>query len=421
MKWNKATYYTPILIFIFLFSSLNYGEVNIYGYFSLYYEKVGTMRNANGKIDKEAKADPGEFDYANFIVMLQSNITDKIRAFASLKGPGGIGLQTYWGEYAFQDYLKLRIGKIYRPFGLFNELLDAVPTYLGMEPPELFDKDHLMLPRDGKIMLHGGVNIKNDYLRFAYMLDSDENMLSDNQEKMTLSHSWDINYNFRDIITIGHSGFIANEQNGSSLLGDLQSGGQSGSPRSGVLPWMANDKYSVLGAYLKFKLKGFTIKTAFWAGNHDATRDPDAVQTVYANNSLNGAQLKNFFGDSSYSTNPNSPAVLDDVKTKADFTVMTFFARLGYTILLPNGLQFTPYFFWDFYSNPETIANKKYGGDSEAGVADDGKFHKPTWGITFKPTPYMAVKVDGSSHIQKIDGETQHYNEMRVDLSFFFR
>ena len=41
----------------------------------------------------------------------------------------------------FSDHFKLRTGKIYRPFGQFNELLDAVPTYLGMEPPELFDKD----------------------------------------------------------------------------------------------------------------------------------------------------------------------------------------------------------------------------------------------------------------------------------------
>jgi hypothetical protein len=35
--------------------------------------------------------------------------------------------------------LNLRPGKIYRQFGLCDEILDAVPAYYGIEPPELFD------------------------------------------------------------------------------------------------------------------------------------------------------------------------------------------------------------------------------------------------------------------------------------------
>ena len=30
---------------------------------------------------------------------------------------------------------------------------------------------------------------------------------------------------------------------------------------------------------------------------------------------------------------------------------------------------------WDRYGNPETIATKDFGGDNEAGVADDGVFN----------------------------------------------
>ena len=138
-------------------------EVNLYGYFSLYYENVGAYSNQ----PSDDKGDPPAFDYANLIVMINSQITDHIRGFISLKGASDFDVSTYWGEYEFQPWLKLRTGKLYRPFGLYNELLDAVPTYLGMEPPELFDKDHLMLPRYGKIMLHGGASIGPDFLKYA--------------------------------------------------------------------------------------------------------------------------------------------------------------------------------------------------------------------------------------------------------------
>jgi hypothetical protein len=256
--------------------------------------------------------------------------------------------------------------------------------------------------------------VKNDYVRYAYMLDSDENMLSNTADNdVTLSHSWDLNYTFRDIVTIGHSGFFANEKNGSNLLGDLQGGDEPGSPSSGVLPWMASDQYVVVGGYCKVYVKGITFEGAYWHAVHDAVRDPDAVMAVYENASLNAAQLDNFF-------NSATPS-LDAVVTKADFSVQTFYIRLGYTIQMPREMQLTPYFFWDYYSNPETIAQKRWGGDNEAGVADDGVFNKPTWGISFKPKPFIALKIDGSSHLQDINGEATRNSELRMDLSFFFK
>jgi len=360
------------------------------------------------------KGDPGEFDYANLNVMVDSRISDNVRAYINLRGTDDIEVRNYWGEYIFSDRLKVRVGKIYRPFGEFNEKLDAIPTYLGMEPPELFDKDHLMLPRLGKIMVHGGVSVGPNFLKYAYMLDSDENMLSSNNEELSLSHSWDLRMSFlNDKLEIGHSGFLANEVNGSATaLG-------SGSPHTGVLPWMAEDKYNVLGAYFIARMQGFTLKGAYWTSNHNAVRDPELIETLYHNTSLNAAQLENFYG-SNYS---GSYAAEDVVKT-ADFTVSTYYLRLGYTI--PTGIipfvkaEITPYAFLDYYSNPETIASKTWGGDNEAGVADDGKFTKPTIGVAIRPNPFMAIKIDGSSHNYKAGGEDVSYREFRMDVSFLF-
>lgn len=398
-----------------------YSEVNIYGYLSLYYENVGP----DSRAPDNDKGDPPVFDYANLVFMLNAQVTDHIRAFVSLKGAEGIDVSTYWGEYAFKQYLKLRVGKMYRPFDLYNELLDAVPTYLGMEPPELFDGDHLMLPRYGKIMLHGGVSIGMDYLKYAYILDSDETMQASNNDETTLSHGWDINYNIRDMVTIGHSGYIANEQNGSSTeIGN-------GSPNTGMLPWMVSDKYNVFGGYAKFKKFGITIEGAYYTSHHNAVRDRQSVATLYGNqrSSLNEAQLENFFGEGDYAKTALDPTVSADVITKADYTVWTYYIRLGYTISrgvikapVLDKLEFTPYAFLDGYSNPETIASKDWGGDNEAGWADDGFFMKPTLGICIKPSPFLALKLDGSSHIQTVGGEENvHYEEFRIDLSYFFK
>jgi len=405
---NFAIIFTILLIFAS--GSILAQTTKIYGNFSLHYENVGAMSNTPAG----DKGSPGEFDYAHFYIMMQSDVSDKVRAYINLTGVGSMKVQSYWGEYIFSNWLRLRVGKIYRPFGQFNEILNAEPLYLGLEPPELFDKDHLMLPQTGKIMIHGGTNISNNFLKYSYMLDSDENMLSSNNEEMTLSHSWDINYSMmNDRIAIGHSGFIANEANGSATpIG-------TGSPRGGVLPWMNSDKYHALGAYFTANVGAFTFKGACWNASHNAVRNANAVDLIYKNTELNSAQIENFYGRN-YTGTGNA----EDVIRKVEYNVSTYYLRIGYTI--PNGKiplinsDVTLYAFWDFYSNPETIASKEWGGDNEAGIADDGKFHKPTIGVAIRPDDNLALKIDGSAHIQKIDGQWVNYKEIRFLLSFMF-
>ena len=409
MKVHKFAFIFTILLIVGSGSILAQ-TTRIYGNLSLYYENVGAMSNASAG----DKGSPGEFDYAHLHIMMQSDVSDKVRAYINLEGTDNIEVRNYWGEYIFSNWLRLRVGKIYRPFGQFNEILDAHPTYLGMEPPELFDEDHLMLPKTGKIMIHGGTGIGNNFLTYSYMLDSDENMLSSNNEETTLSHSWDINYSMmNDRIMIGHSGFLANEANGSATpIG-------TGSPSTGVLPWMSSDKYNVFGAYFTVNIGAFTFKGAYWAANHDAVRNASSVALVYSNTKLNSAQIENFYGKN-YAGTGNA----EDVIRKAKFNVSTYYLRVGYTI--PKGkipfinAEVTPYAFLDFYSNPETIASKDWGGDNEAGIADDGKFYKPTIGISIRPGDNLALKIDGSAHIQKIDGQWINYKELRIDLSFIF-
>jgi hypothetical protein len=346
--------------------------------------------------------------------MMQSFVSDNIRAYVNLGGTGTLEVRNYWGEYIFSDKLKVRTGKIYRRFGQFNELLDAVPSYLGMEPPELFDGDHLMLPRTGKIMVHGGTTVGENFLKYAYMLDSDENLTASNGDELTLSHTFDANITLlNDQLVVGSSAFFANEANGASV------GVGEGSPEAGVLPWMDGDNYNVLGAYFTAKIDRVTLKGAYYTSKHSAVRNQDAVATIYQNTTLNAAQIENFYG-----ANYTGDFRASDVIVDANYTVSAYYLRAGYTFPKESVpfefAEVTPYLFLDSYTNPETIASKTWGGDNEAGVADDGTFIKPTFGFAFRVSHNMVLKVDVSSHLQKNNGNTENYKEIRFDLSFMF-
>ena len=79
-----------------------------------------------------------------------------------------------------------------------------------------------------------------------------------------------------------------------------------------------------------------------------------------------------------------------------------------------------PYFQWDNYDNPETIENKSFGGDAEAGLTDDGQFQKSTVGIIYRPIPVLALKFDTSTHFQDFNGKSESFSEIRFDVSYIF-
>jgi hypothetical protein len=109
-----------------------------------------------------------------------------------------------------------------------------------------------------------------------------------------------------------------------------------------------------------------------------------------------------------------------NIKTEAEYAVSTGYLRLGYAFETRIG-EITPYAQIDFYKNEETIAAKSFGGDGEAGLADDGSFTKPTLGVVFRPDPAVALKIDGSTHIQTFNDETVQYPEVRASLSYYWQ
>ncbi|MFQ5570362.1 MAG: hypothetical protein ACE5G0_11845 [Rhodothermales bacterium] len=394
-----------VLLFVFIGTTPAFSQSNLdlYGYFSTRYEKVfGEPSLENGAIVREDA--PGEWSNPFLNVMLQHQLGDKFRVFVNLNGAGGeVAVRNFWGEYAIAPYFRVRIGRIYRKFGLYNELLDAVPTYYGIEPPELFDKDHLIVSRTSTVMVYGTFNAGPGQVEYSLATDNGEG----GPMEGVIPVGWDLKYRKGFAYTLGFSGYTS----GGETTSDVGVG--SGSPRTGVLPWMAGDKFSVIGAYGEAILGSVTLQGAFWYSNHNAERDPASVLAVIEGADPNAAQLRRFLH------NVDEPFTADNVNIDGDYSVKTWYLRAGYSFITEVG-EVAPYVQWDWYNNPETVGSKKWGGDNEAGVADDGIFNKATLGVVFRPIPNVAVKLDGSSHIYKLGGDTVQYPELRFDVSYVF-
>lgn len=379
---------------------------HLYGYFSNRLEKVYQEPGLDSGGSTVKESSPMEWSSPFFNIMVQQNLSSNFKAFANLSGADAeqVDVRNMWGEYNHSAALNVRVGKTYRKFGLYNEMLDAVPSYMGIEPPEMFDQDHLILSRTTNVMVHGSVPAGDNMLSYAITSDDGEGA----PREGTIPVGIDLNYTFRyDQVKIGTSYYNSNGPTGS----DVSVG--SGSPRTGVLPWMSEDEFSVFGGYLEATFGGLTMQTEYWNAPHNGTRDPDATVAMIDGAGPNAAQTARFLVD------PDGAVDAANVRTSADFTVETWYMRTGYGFETQHG-QVMPYVQWDWYRNPETIQSKTWGGDNEAGASDDGQFQKATLGMVYRPVSTVAVKLDGSSHIYKFNGKTESYPELRFDVSFVF-
>jgi hypothetical protein len=380
-------------------------RVNIYGYFATRFEKTFSEPSLDGdQIVKETSV--GEWTNPSLNVMMQHQIDKRFKAFLNLNGSSGeaLDVRNFWGEFSASRYANFRLGKVYRKFGLYNELLDAVPSYYGIEPPELFDSDHLIVSRTTTLMMHGSADVQSGLLSYSLSTDNGEG----DPFKNAFPMAYDLRYKTgTGILTFGTSGYSSfGPANSDVSVGE-------GSPKSGVLPWMSEDKFWVLGGCAELNLKGVMVQSEFWHADHNATRDPEKTVEMITGAKPNTNQRSRFM------TTPAEPAKVENIDPNGDYNINTYYLRAGYSIESKVG-EFGPYMQYDFYSNPETVGKKTYGGDNEAGVSDDGKFVKWTLGVLYRPLPQVAVKLDGSQHRYVLGGRNVTYPELRFDVSYIF-
>lgn len=374
-------------------------KTNLFGYLEGYFEKVEKKPSRqNGSSTSEGVpirvSTPQEFDTPHVNIMMKSIFGRDWSAFLNLSASSSVTTQNAWVEKKFIDgELSIRLGKFYRPFGLYNERLDAVPTYIGIEPPELFDQDHLLLTRTTNFMLHGEISFGESFFRYSLTTGNDERLGGE------VPIGGDLRYTFErdDLeVTVGSSFYFSN---GSSYKSDNL---------GGVPKWFKSDKYNVFGGFTEILFESWQIQSAFFQSNHSGLRNGQTLQNI-STEKLNNQQIQRL-------CNGNMSTCAD---TSTRYQVLTWYGRIGRSFIL-NQAEFTPYIQFDFYKNPEMIAHKSDGGDNEAGIADDGKFTKQTIGFVYRPVTQVAIKVDASNHSQVIAGKNQNYSEIRSSFSYIW-
>lgn len=115
------------------------GDVlRINGYGSLEFEKQITDKS-QGKGDKN-----GSFDADGFDLVFNFTPVDRFRVAADLTwehGPateefrGNVAMEYAFAEFTLRDWLRLRAGKMFTPFSIYNEIHTAKPLFLSVKEP----------------------------------------------------------------------------------------------------------------------------------------------------------------------------------------------------------------------------------------------------------------------------------------------
>lgn len=305
-----------------------------------------------------------------------------------------------WG-----DIFKLRVGKLYRRFGLYNEILDTVPSFIGIEPPVSLVGNRPMLTRTTNAMVHGKVGLAGVTIAYAATLGKDENSPADD----VWTPGFDLNIDWNSTILVGSSYYDTI----GTVVPDVELG--QGSPSGGVAPWMAHDGYRVFGGYGRLNIGNFLLQAEGWISPHQAVRDPARVVVV--------AQNAQHFSDANRArmglVGPTySP---EQVTTAADYTYRTFDVRAAYTFELggnDDAAEITPYVNVDYIKNSESIADPAYGGDGQAGESPSGVMMHARIGAVFKPVPVVALKLELTRAMVDYGNQWATDNEVWVSLSY---
>jgi hypothetical protein len=311
-------------------------NTRIYGYIDAYWQYETDTPNGIDPMTGQTIVEAGamEWDVLNLHVMAQGTILNRFRYFVNLASPQSgspiddevVGVRNAWVEVPiFGNYLNVRAGKTYRRFGLYNEILDAVPTFIGIEPPELFDRDHLLLTRTTNFMVHGSFTFDEHTISYAVTTGQDENSWNDGLFPIGA----DLRYDFGTTLRVGssfyHTGGFASP---SRAVGD-------GSPRGGVLNWMARDQYWIIGGYAQLQIEGLILQGEYWHASHDAFRDPASVRTMLDDpaSGITSFQRPRF-------EDPGGPM---GVRERVRYAVDTFYFRAGYEFDVGDLGTLTPY------------------------------------------------------------------------------
>jgi hypothetical protein len=160
-------------------------EITINGYASFEFERQ--IEGAG-----EGDGDPnGSFDADLIDLVLGFQVSDRLRVAmdvtwehgsATDDDRGNVALEYGFAEYALSDLIKFRVGKMFTPFGIFNEIHTAKPAFLAVKespatnkPERIVDGAYRFFPRWGTgIGLQGEGMIRNRSFDYDLFISNGE-------------------------------------------------------------------------------------------------------------------------------------------------------------------------------------------------------------------------------------------------------
>ena len=217
MRWKPAA--TLVALCLACSSELlaQGSRLTINGYSSFEFEK---------QIEEEGGGDPnGSFDADLFDLVFNFQVTDKVRVSTDLTwehgaatedGFGNVAVEYAFVEYAFTDLAKVRVGKMFTPAGIFNEIHTAKPAFLSVKEPastnkpeRIVDNAFRYFPRWGTgIAIRGdGVIGERDFSYDVFVANGAQEETNPFEEDNNLAKSVTARFRFEpsESISIGNS------------------------------------------------------------------------------------------------------------------------------------------------------------------------------------------------------------------------
>ena len=159
-------------------------RITINGYTNFEFEK---------QLGDEGFGDPnGSFDADQFDLVFNIQVSDRIRVASDISwehgtatedGRGNQALEYGFVEYTVNDLFKLRFGKMFTPFGIFNEIHTAKPAFLTVKEAastnkadRILDGAYRFYPRWGAgIGVHGSGVMGGKDFNYDVLLANGEN------------------------------------------------------------------------------------------------------------------------------------------------------------------------------------------------------------------------------------------------------
>ena len=211
-----------------------------------------------------------------------------------IDGAEALEIRNAYGNFLIKDFFQIRIGKMYRNFGLYNSKLDQIPTFIGIEPPELFDTDHLFLTRTTSFALHGEIPIGKNQISYFLSTENGEG----GPRKSVLPLGWDLRFKSNDNnLIFGTSGYLSGGYV-SPITNDLNPISEGG-----VLSWMQNDRFYVFGLFVEKKIGNVLLQSEVYLSPHDALRDATKTLDIVKNATISENQRDRFLGENKDKTN----------------------------------------------------------------------------------------------------------------------